>query len=179
MTIEKPDIVTTLEREGIELKRTGANYKARCPFHEEKTASFVIFSRNQRYYCFGCHEKGDVIDFIVKYRTTTFREALNYLGIGDDKPTKKTLESIRKKEENKQYINAYERWKNIFYCRLCSLYRTIQKAKLQISNTEMMEKYAILYHKESWIMFMLDILSENYNEKLVLEIYREWLRESA
>lgn len=178
MIIEKPDIVTTLEREGIEVKRTGANYKARCPFHEEKTASFFIFPRNQRYYCFGCHEKGDVIDFIVKYRKTTFREALNYLGIRDDKPTKETLESIRRKEENKQYIDAYERWKKVFHCRLCSLYTTIQKVKMQINTIEMAEKYAILYHKESWIEFILDLL-ENNNEKLVLEVYHEWLKESA
>lgn len=58
----------------IELKRSGATYKARCPFHEERTASFNV-SPKGFYYCFGCQAKGDVITFVQQIERLTFEEA--------------------------------------------------------------------------------------------------------
>ena len=50
----------------LPLVRTGQNLKARCPFHEEKTPSFVVSPERQTFYCFGCREKGGVFDFVMK-----------------------------------------------------------------------------------------------------------------
>ncbi len=65
--------------ERITLKRSGINYKAACPFHSEKTASFFVSESLQRFKCFGCGESGDVITFLEKYEGMTFVEALEYL----------------------------------------------------------------------------------------------------
>lgn len=60
----------------IPVQRAGRSYKARCPFHKEKTPSFVITPDMQRFKCFGCGEGGDVISFIQKIERVEFGEAL-------------------------------------------------------------------------------------------------------
>jgi DNA primase len=62
------------------LQKTGRNYKALCPFHAEKTPSFVVFPESQRWYCFGaCGEGGDVFNFVMKQEGWDFRTALEEL----------------------------------------------------------------------------------------------------
>ena len=63
----------------VKLKRTGNVYKGNCPFHKEKTGSFVIFTNNNRYKCFGCHEKGSNIDFVMKKFNLDLKEATRIL----------------------------------------------------------------------------------------------------
>lgn len=60
----------------IEIKKTGANFKACCPFHGEKTASFVISPAKQIYHCFGCGVGGDAIKFIQEYKKLSFYESI-------------------------------------------------------------------------------------------------------
>ena len=77
--ISELDIVRVIEDEGIELKKDGANRKCCCPFHNEKTPSFVVSPAKNLYNCFGCHEGGGVINFIMKLRNMEFLEAVEYL----------------------------------------------------------------------------------------------------
>jgi len=63
----------------IELKKAGANYKAPCPFHDEKTASFVVSPQKQIYHCFGCGKGGDSVKFVMEYEKLNYPEALEKL----------------------------------------------------------------------------------------------------
>jgi DNA primase len=72
------DIVNLIE-EFLPLKKAGANYNTNCPFHKEKTPSFVVSQEKQIYHCFGCGETGDSITFLMKYKNYTFVEAAEYL----------------------------------------------------------------------------------------------------
>lgn len=65
----------------VNLKRSGNRYVARCPFptHQDDTPSFSITPEIQRYYCFGCHEGGDVISFIQKMESLDFMGAVEFL----------------------------------------------------------------------------------------------------
>jgi len=72
------DIVSVIA-ERIELKKAGRNYKANCPFHGEKTASFMVSPELQIFKCFGCAEAGDVFTFLEKFEGMEFPEALKYL----------------------------------------------------------------------------------------------------
>lgn len=74
----RTDIVTIIG-ERIELKKAGRNYKAPCPFHGEKTPSFMVSPELQIFKCFGCDEAGDVFAFLEKYEGMEFPEALKYL----------------------------------------------------------------------------------------------------
>lgn len=65
--------------EYLELHKTGSNYKARCPFHAEKTPSFVVSSEKQIFRCFGCGESGDAISFVSKIEGLDFKETIKKL----------------------------------------------------------------------------------------------------
>ncbi len=74
----KADIVTIIS-ERIGVKKAGKHFRALCPFHGEKTPSFMISPELQIYKCFGCGEGGDVISFLEKYEGMDFNEAIGYL----------------------------------------------------------------------------------------------------
>lgn len=75
---QKTDIVTVIGGY-IDLKKSGRNFKAVCPFHSEKTPSFMVSPELQIYKCFGCGESGDVYSFLQKYEGMDFYEALQFL----------------------------------------------------------------------------------------------------
>ena len=60
----------------IQVKKSGANFKACCPFHGEKTPSFVISPAKQIYHCFGCGVGGDAIKFVMEFEKLSYPEAL-------------------------------------------------------------------------------------------------------
>lgn len=74
----RTDIVSIIG-ERIELKKAGRNYKANCPFHGEKTPSFMVSPELQIFKCFGCSQAGDVFTFLEQYEGMEFPEALKYL----------------------------------------------------------------------------------------------------
>lgn len=74
----KTDIVALIS-EYIEVKKAGRNYKANCPFHGEKTPSFMITPELQMYKCFGCGRHGDCFTFLEEHEGMEFGEALKYL----------------------------------------------------------------------------------------------------
>ncbi len=63
----------------LELKKNGANYKARCPFHDEKSASFIVSPAKNIYHCFGCGAGGDAIKFVMEYEKLGYVEAIEKL----------------------------------------------------------------------------------------------------
>ena len=63
----------------IPLKRAGRNFKAHCPFHHEKTPSFMVSPDRQIYHCFGCGESGNAFKFLMRYERLDFLEAVEYL----------------------------------------------------------------------------------------------------
>ncbi|MDE0072765.1 MAG: DNA primase [Gammaproteobacteria bacterium] len=75
----RSDIVAVIG-EHIPLKRAGKDYRALCPFHEEKTPSFYVVPSKGFYKCFGCGESGDVFSFVMKRIGLDFTEAVKYAG---------------------------------------------------------------------------------------------------
>src|SRR3989337_4016092 len=75
---EKTDIINLLS-EYLPLKKAGRNFKTKCPFHSEKTPSFVISPERQIWHCFGCGKGGDVFTFLMEYENMEFPEALRSL----------------------------------------------------------------------------------------------------
>ncbi len=75
---QKIDLVEVLSSH-LELKRAGAAYKGLCPFHDEKTPSFMIQKGDTHYHCFGCGAHGDAIQFLMTYQKLSFHEAIETL----------------------------------------------------------------------------------------------------
>ena len=91
----------------IEVKKAGANFKANCPFHGEKTPSFVISPVKQIYHCFGCSAGGDAIKFVQEYEKLNYPEALEKIasmmnfslsytkGTQDNSEARRVLEQVQ------------------------------------------------------------------------------------
>lgn len=86
----------------ITLKRSGVNFSACCPFHNEDTPSFVVFPKTGTYKCFGCGKQGNAIGFIMEHENMTFIEAVKYLA------KEKGIE-IKEKEQSPQEIQDYQK----------------------------------------------------------------------
>lgn len=107
----KTDIVSLIS-EYIEVKKAGRNYKANCPFHGEKTPSFMITPELQMYKCFGCGKSGDVFTFLEEHEGMEFKESLKYLAekAGIKLVNLKQEESSEREkiiEINKSILNFY------------------------------------------------------------------------
>src|SRR5437868_1994134 len=74
----KTDIVSLIQS-FVPLKKAGHHFKANCPFHGEKTPSFVVSPERQIWHCFGCGVGGDCYSFLMQYERIEFPEALRIL----------------------------------------------------------------------------------------------------
>ncbi len=86
----------------VTLKRAGATYKACCPFHNEKTPSFVVSPSKGIYKCFGCGKSGTAVGFVMEHESMTYVEALKYLA-------KKYNIEVVEKEESAEDIAQRQR----------------------------------------------------------------------
>jgi len=76
--LDRVDIVEVIDRR-VKLKKTGKNYSARCPFHEERSPSFSVNPDKQFYYCFGCGAGGNALTFLMEYENVEFPQAVESL----------------------------------------------------------------------------------------------------
>lgn len=79
------EIIQVIEKEGFSPIRLGDKYKMICPFHEDKDPSFVIYPETNSWWCFGCNNGGDSIEFIKILYDISFIDALKYLKIKTNK----------------------------------------------------------------------------------------------
>lgn len=103
---QRNDIAEVIMECGIPLKLAGKNYKACCPFHDEKTPSFTVSSERQMFYCFGCQVGGNTITFLQKYENKPFIESIEWLAnrVGVPLPT----QDQKSKEQAKKRLNLEE-----------------------------------------------------------------------
>ena len=100
---QKTDIVEIIS-EAVPLKKAGRNFKALCPFHEEKTPSFMVNPERQIFKCFGCGIGGDVYKFVMEREKIDFGEVLRMLA---DRAGVE-LVSYRPSEEQKKKERLFE-----------------------------------------------------------------------
>ena len=72
------DIVDVVDRY-VKLKKSGTNFSACCPFHNEKTPSFTVSPAKQFYHCFGCGAHGNAVGFLMEYSGQTYPDAIRTL----------------------------------------------------------------------------------------------------
>ena len=90
--------------EYVALEQTGQNYKGLCPFHREKTPSFVVSPAKQFFHCYGCGAGGNVFSFLIQHEKYSFPEAVQILAtrlgirLPDEKHDAKALQQIKRHE---------------------------------------------------------------------------------
>jgi DNA primase len=98
--ITRADIVEVVGRR-VQLKKAGREFKACCPFHDEKTPSFTVSPAKGFYHCFGCGEHGTALSFLMKYDHMDFVEAVESLAamMGIDVPREESQRPARRYDE--------------------------------------------------------------------------------
>jgi DNA primase len=95
-------------------RRSGAEYAGLCPFHNEKTPSFTVNDKKGFFYCFGCHEKGDAVGFVMKTEGLSFPEAVEKLAREVNLPVPRSTPVERERAERvstlQQVVEEAARW---------------------------------------------------------------------
>ena len=97
--IERADVSEVIGKR-VEIKKAGKEYKACCPFHNEKTPSFTVSPEKGFYHCFGCGAHGTALGFLMDYERLTFVEAIEELAKMVGIPVPKTKEDRVVNKEN-------------------------------------------------------------------------------
>jgi len=107
---QQADIVRVVG-EYVRLKKTGQNFTGLCPFHQEKTPSFSVHPVKQMYYCFGCHEGGDVFKFVMAMEKCEFPEAVRTVaekcGIPIPRPRERSPEERRENQQRGALVEMH------------------------------------------------------------------------
>ena len=122
---DRADIVDIVSRYQITLTRKGAHYTACCPFHNERTPSFIVSPGRNTYHCFGCGAHGSPIDFVMNLDNKNYPEAIetiaNMIGVQVkhiERP--KTDEEINREREREAMLIAISRVQEFFVGQLAS-----------------------------------------------------------
>ncbi len=173
--MERTDIVRLIS-EYVQLKKKGGRLLGLCPFHREKTPSFSVNPERGAFYCFGCHEGGSAIDFLMKLENLTFPEAIERLaerlGIevvhtekaySNQRVTAKTREKsfLEIMREAEQYFVASLKASEGEICRNYAAGRGISEAMIQ--------SFGLGFSPDSWD----GIVEHLKKKKLSLEDSRE------
>lgn len=152
----------------VSLKKRGSNYQGLCPFHNEKTPSFVVSETKQLFTCFGCHESGDVIKFVMKYYNLTFVEALEKLasqcGIN--------VEDVFRKGEKKDiYYEVNREAARYFFKMLRAKDNPGLRYILSRGLTkETLHDFGIGYADDSWDGLYNYLKGKGYDEKVMVKL---------
>lgn len=168
MQAVKPDIVTVLQREGIELKLKGLVLWARCPLHQDTSPSFKVNPEKQTFHCFGCNVGGDVIAFIQARRKCSFKEALQILGIETGKPYRPDPIDTKKRDLIKDFRLQC---RDLSIALACDL-RALRGIVAGIQTLEDLELRAWAHDEIPLIEYKLDVLQYGSDEARYF-LYRE------
>ena len=102
----------------VTLKKSGNNYKGLCPFHDEKTPSFVVTPSKGICHCFGCHKGGTAINFLMQLNNWTYPETIKWLAKKYNIEVVESENNPQQKQElqHREELYALNNWANDFFC---------------------------------------------------------------
>jgi len=160
--------------EYVSLKRAGKNYRGLCPFHSEKTPSFMVNEEKQIFHCFGCGEGGDVFTFLMKIGQLTFRQAAEELAkrYGVKLPRWEPSEAQKKEMERREILFHINQLASEYYHHLLTQKKEGEKGRRYLAqrgiSEEIIRNYRLGYATDRW-----DALVEYFLEKRV-PLERAW-----
>jgi DNA primase len=174
-TVKQQADIVRIIGDYVKLKKAGAqNYAGLCPFHGEKTPSFSVHTTRQYYYCFGCHEKGDVFSFVQKIENITFPESVRVvaqkLGIPLPKASYATEGEAKEARLRGQLLDVHER--AVAFFQECLRRPEGARAREYLTgrglDQEMIAQFRIGYAPDSGFL-LRDRLKEEFSEEVLRE----------
>ncbi len=158
----------------LPLKKIGSNFKALCPFHQEKTPSFIVSPQKEIFHCFGCGEGGNVFNFLMKHEKTSFIEAVERLaeraGISLPKDRASREESSRVSQERNSLFEINRHAADFFHrCLKNSI--SAQKAREYLNKRglkeEIIDKFGLGYAPGSGRGLLEAAVNKGYSKELL------------
>ena len=147
----------------IKLDKAGKNFKAKCPFHNEKTPSFFVSPERGNYYCFGCTAKGDIFTFIEEFEGLDFKGALKILA---EKAGVSLLEFSKEKTGEKEKLyQAMEESAKFFEKNLAENKEILEYLKLRGLTDKTIKDFRIGYAKNDWRELYNYLKIKNFSDK--------------
>ena len=166
---DRLSIVDTVS-EYIELKRSGVNYSARCPFHNEKSPSFYVSDERGTYKCFGCGEGGDILSFVMYMDGLSFPEALKKLADKAGVTLSNNSQSQNRSREIKNDLKGIMQYAQTWYVDQLSQNSVAQKyLKKRGISDELQKKWNIGYAPEGWRGLMDHLEKLGYSKETIKE----------
>jgi DNA primase len=154
----------------VTLKKTGRNYKGLCPFHNEKTPSFIVSPERQTFHCFGCGKGGDVLAFVMEYDHVDFVEALEELAeVTGVKLTRRVGETPEGKL--KQKIFEVNHLASEYYQYILTKHKLGEKARDYLKHRGVSDKsiktFGLGYSPNSWDTLSAYLKKKGYDTGLL------------
>ena len=148
--LNRTDVVDIVDQR-VKLKKSGANYSACCPFHQEKSPSFTVSPSKQFYHCFGCGAHGSAISFLMEYEGLTFVEAIQSIAtqLGLTVPNEKSS-SPEKKQQFQQLESSLLKANQYYKKNLRSSKEAINYLKKRGLSGEIAREFQIGFSPNSW-----------------------------
>lgn len=155
----------------IKVEKAGINYKARCPFHNEKTPSFFISPTRQSFYCFGCGEKGDIFSFVEKFEGLDFKGALESLAgrAGVELKKFKNDETTKKEDgEKERLFEIMETATDFYENNLKESESSLAYLNKRGVSKDSLKKWRLGFAKEEWRDLHDFLTQKGFNRKEML-----------
>lgn len=165
---EKINIVDLIS-EYLPLKKTGVNFKALCPFHSEKTPSFIVSAERQIFKCFGCNRGGDIFTFLMEKEGMDFKEALEFLA-------KKAGVILQRRTDNKKDLRERLFEANLkaqeFFHYILTKHKLGQRAlkylKVRGLTDSSIEVFGLGYAPNSWESLTKFLIKRGFNAQEIV-----------
>lgn len=166
--LQRVDIVELINPYVPLRKKSGSNYFARCPFHNEKSASFSVSQPKQFYYCFGCGAHGNALDFLMQHEHLSFPEAIESLAGITGLPIPQESGFSSKESHFPILFEVMEKAKQFYMDRLKLSPKAIAYLKSRGITGEIAKRFNLGYAPAEWSA-LLDQLAPLYDKKILLE----------
>ena len=160
------DIVDVIS-DYMQPKSAGSNYTGLCPFHSEKTGSFMVSKSKQIYKCFGCNAGGDVISFVMRYENVDFMDAVKILARRCGITLERNISEEEKKkiQEINKFREIHTEAARFYFANLLGTknpgYEYLKKRGL---SDKIIKKFGLGYSLNSWNSLMNYLLAKGYDK---------------
>ncbi len=164
----KCNIVDVIGRQ-VQLKKTGGNHKGLCPFHNEKTPSFVVSEDKQIFTCFGCGATGDVIEFTQRYNNLDFQGAIEKLADEHGIELKNAGFASQGKKARLYELNR-EAATFFYRCFATAPNKAASYMKSRGLEPDVLRKFGIGYADDEWQSLYELLKGKGYEDELLLSL---------
>jgi DNA primase len=156
----------------VSLQQTGRGFKGLCPFHNERTPSFYVFTETQTWHCFGCNQGGDVFSFVQQQQGLEFPEALRYLaekaGVQLADETERDSEAVREASAVKERLRKLNEEALLWFHQMLLRSKEATEARAYAESRgispETIQIFGLGYAPDRWDMLCSYLLAQGYAE---------------